>query len=58
MAWVSRCGVVLVTICVATLYRHLQPASITVRTGEQVRERQVIGKQGSSGDSSSPHLHF
>jgi Peptidase family M23 len=40
------------------VYAHLQPGSITVKTGQQVRKGQVIGKLGNSGNSSGPHLHF
>lgn len=40
------------------IYGHLQPGSITVKTGDQVKRGQVIGKLGSSGDAGSPRLHF
>ncbi|MHC9296272.1 M23 family metallopeptidase [Mycobacterium sp. LTG2003] len=40
------------------IYGHLQPGSITVRTGDQVKKGQVIGKLGSSGNARNPHLHF
>jgi murein DD-endopeptidase MepM/ murein hydrolase activator NlpD len=37
---------------------HLQPGSVRVRKGDRVKARDVIGKLGSSGNSSEPHLHF
>lgn len=39
-------------------YAHLVPGSVRVRRGERVREGQVLGKLGNSGNSSGPHLHF
>jgi Peptidase family M23 len=39
-------------------YAHLQPGSITVKTGDEVKRGQVIAKLGNSGNSSGPHLHF
>ncbi|MGN7762452.1 peptidoglycan DD-metalloendopeptidase family protein [Paenibacillus sp. 22594] len=37
---------------------HLKQGSVTVKTGDQVRAGDVIGKLGNSGNSSEPHLHF
>ncbi len=37
---------------------HLKPGSICVRPGERVRRGQEIGRCGSSGHSTEPHLHF
>jgi hypothetical protein len=40
------------------LYAHLAPNSVAVHAGEQVRRGQVLGRVGTSGNSSEPHLHF
>ncbi len=40
------------------MYAHMQPGSIKVRQGENVKPRQVIGLVGDTGNSIVPHLHF
>lgn len=39
-------------------YFHLQPNTLRVKVGEQVRRGQVIAQVGCSGDAREPHLHF
>ena len=39
-----------------TMYAHLQ--SFKVRAGEHVKRGQIIGAVGSTGKSTSPHLHY
>ena len=41
-----------------TVYAHLYQDSITVFAGDTVSQGQVIGKMGSSGNSTGTHLHF
>jgi murein DD-endopeptidase MepM/ murein hydrolase activator NlpD len=39
-------------------YGHLQPGSLRVKVGDHVRQGQVLGLVGNSGNSTEPHLHF
>jgi hypothetical protein len=41
-----------------SLYAHLQPGSVKVRAGERIAVGTPLGKLGSSGNSTEPHLHF
>ena len=40
------------------MYAHLQPGSLRVKLGDQVKTGQVIGLVGNTGNSSEAHLHF
>ena len=41
-----------------TLYAHMLSGSRTVSANQRVSQGQVIGKVGSTGNSTGPHLHF
>ena len=41
-----------------SLLAHLQPDSILVTVGQQVRRGEALARCGNSGNSSEPHLHF
>jgi hypothetical protein len=40
------------------LYAHLDPGSVKVHIGEKVNTGQLLGLIGTSGNSTTPHLHF
>jgi murein DD-endopeptidase MepM/ murein hydrolase activator NlpD len=42
----------------ATVFCHLSSIARGVRPGQRVRQKQVIGRVGSTGRSTGPHLHY
>jgi murein DD-endopeptidase MepM/ murein hydrolase activator NlpD len=40
------------------LYGHMKTGSVRVKVGQKVREGQLLGQVGNTGNSSTPHLHF
>lgn len=41
-----------------SIYAHLVPGSVIVKRGGRVAAGQAIGRLGTSGNSTEPHLHF
>jgi murein DD-endopeptidase MepM/ murein hydrolase activator NlpD len=41
-----------------SLYAHLQPGTVRVRVGDRIAAGARLGRLGSSGNSTEPHLHF
>lgn len=40
------------------LYAHMIPGTVRVKPGDRVKDGQVLGLLGNSGNSTEPHLHF
>ena len=43
---------------VYVLYAHFDPGSVKVHLGQKVSRGQLLGRIGTSGNSTTPHLHF
>lgn len=43
---------------ILTRYFHMKPGSIKVKAGQKVKQGDVIGIMGTSGESTGIHLHF
>jgi murein DD-endopeptidase MepM/ murein hydrolase activator NlpD len=41
-----------------SLFAHLKQGSIRVKIGQQLKQGEIIGQMGASGDSLFPHLHY
>lgn len=40
------------------LIGHLKPGSVLVEVGDRVKEGQILGQCGNSGNTSEPHIHI
>lgn len=40
------------------LYAHMQPDSLRVKVGDKIKQGQIMGLLGNTGNSSAPHLHL
>ena len=43
---------------IKTLYAHLERFNDTLKVGDRVKQGDIIGYVGDSGDATGPHLHF
>ncbi|MFC4948302.1 M23 family metallopeptidase [Pseudonocardia sp. GCM10023141] len=50
--------IVMIEPGVYLMYAHFKTGSVAVHTGDRVKRGDVLGAIGSSGNSTTPHLHF
>ena len=54
----GNCVIILHDVGSYSLYGHMQNGSIKVKAGQRVKQGDVLGKMGNSGNSTEYHLHF
>jgi hypothetical protein len=58
MAYAGNCVIIDHGNSEYSVMMHMQPGSVTVTVGDRVATGQVIGRLGSSGDTTGPHMHY
>ena len=58
MAYAGNCVIIDHGNSEYSVMMHMQPDSVTVTVGDRVATGQVIGRLGSSGDTTGPHVHY
>jgi len=58
MAYAGNCVIIDHGNSEYSVMMHMQPGSVIVTVGDRVATGQVIGRLGSSGDTTGPHMHY